>query len=616
MAGGKPITVLGVSAFYHDAAACLVRDGEIVAAAEEERFSRVKGDARMPLQAIRYVLEEGGVATDELTLLAFYDKPITKFNRILTSHLTIAPRGWGMFKKVIRAWTQEKLWIPWLLRKAVEDLGYRAPERVLFTEHHDSHAASAFLPSPFERAAILTLDGVGEIACCTIGAGNRDQVRLLKQMPFPHSLGLLYSAFTSFTGFKVNSGEYKLMGLAPYGEPAYVDRIKEKLVRIYDDGSFHLDLEYFGFLDEERMTNDAFHRLFDGPPRMPETEITRREMDLARSIQEVTNEIVLKMARHARGLTGEKNLCMAGGVALNGVANGHLVREGTFDRVFVQPAAGDAGGALGAALFGYYRQSGAAYVPKDGKDRMKGAYLGPGFSDDAVERYLKERGYPYQRMDDPELAAFAADALATGKVVALCRGRMEFGPRALGNRSILADARNPEMQSRLNLATKFRESFRPFAPSVLREDLAATFDFPDESPYMLMVAPVRKELRRTPEGAERPATLKAWIHQPRSTVPAVTHVDYSARLHTVDADRNPFFHRLLRAFKDKTGCSVIVNTSFNVRSEPIVCTPDEAYACFMRTGIDILVLNNFVLAKDQQPPWTEKDDWKDQFDLD
>jgi carbamoyltransferase len=613
------VNILGVSALYHDSGACLVRDGELVAAAQEERFTRKKHDSGIPANAAAYCLAEGKVKPGELDLVMFYDKPITKFTRLLTSYSEVAPGGLGPFLKAVPVWLKDKAWVAYQLEAALGELGQR-PKEIKFAEHHVSHAASAFFPSPFEDAAIITVDGVGEWATTTVGVGEGSEVKLLLEHRFPHSLGLLYSAFTYFTGFKVNSGEYKLMGLAPYGEPVYADIIKDKLIKIREDGSFHLDMSYFGYLDDLRMTNDRFGDLFGGPARKPESPIGKREMDLARSIQVVTEEIMMKIARFARAVTGKKNLCLAGGVALNCVSNGKLVRAGIFDDVWVQPAAGDAGGALGAALYAWYQVLGNKRKTDGKHDAMKGGFLGPGFTRDQIKSFLDLNGIPYDEMPDAERNPHLAKALSEEKVVGLLQGRMEFGPRALGGRSIIADARSVKMQSYLNLATKFRESFRPFAPIVLKEDAPEYFEVVHESPYMLMVDQVRKERcmplppRETPEGAE--IDLKEWVNTARSDIPAVTHVDYSARIQTVDEGRNPRLHALLRAFKDVTGYGILVNTSFNVRSEPIVCTPEDAYRCFMRTGIDILVLDNFVLDKKKQPEWKESTNWQEQFGLD
>lgn len=613
------MNILGVSALYHDSGACLVHDGEIVAAAQEERFTRKKHDSGIPKGAMAYCLQEGKVAANELDLVIFYDKPITKFTRLLTTYAAVAPSGLSVFLKATPLWLKDKAWIGLQLESSLARLGYRS-KAVKFAEHHVSHAASAFYPSPFQEAAIITADGVGEWTTTSVGVGEGNSIKLLLEQRFPHSLGLLYSAFTYFTGFKVNSGEYKLMGLAPYGEPRYVDLIKDKLITIREDGSFHLNMSYFGYLTEVRMTNSRFESLFGGSPRKPESPITRREMDMARSIQEVTEEVMFKMARYARAVTGKRNLCMAGGVALNCVSNGNLVRNGLFDDIWVQPASGDAGGSLGAALYAWHQVMGKPRQVNGKRDSMRGAFLGPGFSRDQIKTFLDINQLPYREMPSDERDKYLAGELSQEKVVGLFQGRMEFGPRALGGRSILADARSVKMQSHLNLATKFRESFRPFAPIVLTENVAEYFDSVRESPYMLMVDHIKKERQikcddsRINSAAD--ASLKDWVNQPRSDVPAITHVDYSARIQTVDQERNPRLHSLLNEFKRLTGYGILVNTSFNVRSEPIVCTPEDAYRCFMRTGIDILALDNFVLEKSEQPAWKESSNWQEEFGLD
>lgn len=613
------MNILGISALYHDSGACLIQDGTIVAAAQEERFTRKKHDSGIPEHAMAYCLRTGNVKPNELDLVMFYDKPITKFTRLLTTYAEVAPAGLSVFLKAVPLWIKDKAWVALQIEKSLGRIGY-TPKAFKFAEHHISHAASAFYPSPFEEAAIITVDGVGEWTTTSIGVGEGNSVRLLMEHRFPHSLGLLYSAFTYFTGFRVNSGEYKLMGLAPYGEPTYVDLIKEKLITIREDGSYHLDLSYFGYLTDLKMTNDKFAALFGGPPRSPESPITKREMDMARSIQVVTEEIMLKMARYVRAVTGKKNLCLAGGVALNCVSNGKLVRSGLFDHVWVQPAAGDAGGALGAALYAWYRVLEKPRSVDNQHDAMQGGFLGPSFPTNDVKAFLDLNGFPYQELTDDTRNEYLAAALSQEKVVGLFQGRMEFGPRALGGRSIIADARSVKMQSYLNLATKFRESFRPFAPIVLAEDAGEYFEVVRDSPYMLMVDLMRKE-RCIGWDEPRPAdqanlSLKDWVNTPRSDVPAVTHVDYSARIQTVDQERNPRLYGLLQEFKRLTGYGILVNTSFNVRSEPIVCTPEDAYRCFMRTGIDILVLDNLVLEKTAQPTWHEDINWQEQFGLD
>jgi carbamoyltransferase len=609
------MNILGISAFYHDSAACLVRDGRIIAAAQEERFSRRKHDARFPIHAVNFCLAEGKVGRNGLDVVAYYEKPLSKFVRILKSHFVSAPRNWEAFRQAVPLWLKERLWLPYAIEMELRQLGYARPRKFVYPEHHQSHQASAFFPSPFPSAAILTADGVGEFDTTTIGKGQGNGVSILWQQQFPHSLGLLYSAFTYYTGFKVNSGEYKLMGLAPYGHPKYVDRIYQHLVDLRPDGSFRLNMKYFGFLHELQMTNRAFEEIFGGPPRAPEGVITRREMDLARSIQVVTEEILLRMARAARSQTHEENLCLAGGVALNCVANGAIARAKLFRSIWIQPAAGDAGGALGAALFAWHQAQNQPRTCEAG-DAMRGSYLGPSFRDEDVQEFLNANGYPYRTLASEARAEEIAAQLAQGRVVGLFQGAMEYGPRALGNRSILADARDPKMQSHLNLATKFRESFRPFAPAILEERAAEWFELDAPSPYMLMVANLRQDKRRAPQGDEAAGQLDQWVNQVRSVAPAITHVDYSARIQTVSRQTNPDFHAILSAFERMTGCPLLVNTSFNVRSEPIVCTPADAYQCFMRTGIDVLVLNRFLLQKSAQPVWEETVDWKQEFGLD
>jgi len=610
------MNILGISAFYHDSAACLVRDGRIIAAAQEERFSRRKHDARFPIHAVNYCLAEGKVGKKDLDVVAYYEKPLTKFVRILKSHFVSAPKNWEAFRQAVPLWLKERLWLPYVIEMELRRLGYAPPRKFVYPEHHQSHQASAFFPSPFRSAAILTADGVGEFDTTTIGKGQGNGVSLLWQQQFPHSLGLLYSAFTYYTGFKVNSGEYKLMGLAPYGRPTYADRIYQHLVDLRPDGSFRLNMKYFGFLHEIHMTNRAFEELFAGPPRAPESEITHREMDLARSIQVVTEEIMLRMARAARCQTNAENLCLAGGVALNCVANGVVARSKIFRNIWIQPAAGDAGGALGAALVAWHQAENQPRTCESGGDAMRGSYLGPSFSDADVQKFLGFNGYRYQTLEGEARANEIAALLAQGQVVGLFQGAMEYGPRALGNRSILADARDPKMQSHLNLATKFRESFRPFAPAVLEERAAEWFALDVPSPYMLLVASLREDKRLPPQNDGAPPPLEQWVKQVRSLAPAITHVDYSARIQTVSQKTNPDFHAILSAFERITACPLLVNTSFNARSEPIVCTPANAYQCFMRTGIDVLVLNKFLLRKSDQPFWEETMDWKQEFGLD
>ncbi|MBK6735956.1 MAG: carbamoyltransferase [bacterium] len=614
------MNILGLSAFYHDSAACLVQDGRVVAAAQEERFTRRKHDAGFPRQAMRYCLGEGNVGPGQLDAVVFYDKPLTKFVRILESAFAVSPRGLRPFLQAMPVWLRDKLWIPAEIERELRLAGAGRPGRLMFTEHHESHAASAFFASPFESAAILTLDGVGEWATSSLGQGRGNRLRILEEIHYPHSLGLLYSAFTYFTGFKVNSGEYKLMGLAPYGEPRYVQRIYDHLLDLRSDGSFRLNLDYFGYIDGLVMTNDRFARLFDGPPRSGEAEITQREMDLARSIQEVTEEVVLRMARHAHRVTGERHLCLAGGVALNCVANGRVLREGPFADLWIQPASGDAGGAVGAALYAWHMYADGARI-LDGRDRMAGAFLGPAYTDQEIADWLEHEGHAYRTLADGDLEREVARRIARGEVVGLHQGRMEFGPRALGNRSIVGDARSPGMQSQLNLKIKYRESFRPFAPSVLAERVRECFELGTGSPYMLLVAPVARERWLAPEAADarpanRPTDVVARVNQVRSDIPAVTHVDHSARIQTVHEETNPRYHRIITEFANLTGCPTIINTSFNVRGEPIVCTPEDAYRCFMRTEMDTLVMGNHVLVKSEQAQSAENADWRREFQLD
>ena len=603
--------ILGISAFYHDSAACLVADGEIVAAAQEERFTRKKHDPGFPHRSIRYCLEQGGVAASDLDAVAFYDKPLLKFGRLLETYVSYVPKGFRSFLLAMPLWLKHKLHIPAILKR---ELGYSG--KVLFTEHHQAHAASAFFPSPFEKAAILTIDGVGEWATTTLGVGEGNSLRLLKEIRFPHSLGLLYSAFTYYTGFKVNSGEYKVMGLAPYGEPKYVDAILEKLIDLREDGSFRLDQRYFDYCAGLTMTNRRFDRLFGGPPRQPESPVTQRETDLARSVQVVTEEAMLRMARHLHEVTGLDRLCLAGGVALNCVGNGRILREGPFRELWIQPAAGDAGGALGAALQVWHQYFGKPRTPRPG-DAQQGSFLGPEYADAEIARFLRSKEAPGTHFpDDAALVEHVASLIEEGKVVGWFQGRMEFGPRALGARSILGDPRNREMQSTMNLKIKYRESFRPFAPAVLRERVADWFEMDADSPYMLLVAPVRADRRRVVPEAERGRTGIELLKVVRSEVPAITHVDFSARVQTVSDDTNPRFAALLRAFERRTGCPVLINTSFNVRGEPIVCTPEDAYRCFLRTEMDVLVLGGHVLYKEQQAPLEEAADWRKEFALD
>jgi carbamoyltransferase len=603
--------ILGISAYYHDSAACLVVDGGIVAAAQEERFTRRKHDADFPSRAVQYCLREGGVGgAKDLDYVVFYDKPLVKFERLLETYLAYAPRGIASFVKAMPLWLKQKLWTRENIR---EDLDYAGP--VLFTEHHESHAASAFFPSPFPRAAILTMDGVGEWATASLGFGEGNRIRLVKEIHFPHSLGLLYSAFTYFTGFKVNSGEYKLMGLAPYGEPKYADLIRDELIDIREDGSFKLNLKYFDYCVGLHMTNARFESLFGGPPRRAESPLTQREMDIAASIQAVTEEVMLKMARCAHRETGCENLVLAGGVALNCVGNGRILREGPFKHLWVQPAAGDAGGALGGALFAHYQLLDNPRRVDGVHDLQQATLLGPAFSDDELGRFIADNGIRATRVDRfDDLAGRVADLLQAGRVVGWFQGRMEFGPRALGSRSIIGDPRNPDMQVTMNVKIKFRESFRPFAPSVLRECVGDYFELDADSPYMLLVASVKKEQRLPMDGMGCRGLDQLKVV--RSVVPAITHVDYSARIQTVSREEHPAFHRLIERFYEKTGCPVIVNTSFNVRGEPIVCTPEDAYRCFARTNMDYLVLGPYLIDKTEQdlPPIDMS--WQKTFELD
>ena len=605
------MNILGISAFYHDSAACLVSDGKILAAAQEERFTRKKHDFNFPKLASDYCLCSQGLEISDVDYVVFYDKPVLKFERLLETYLTTAPKGFTSYAKALPLWLKHKLWIPDTIKT---ELGYDG--EILFTEHHQSHAGSAFYPSPYQEAAILTVDGVGEWTTNSLGIGKGNTFTIEKDIKFPHSLGLLYSAFTYFTGFKVNSGEYKVMGLAPYGEPKYVQQIYDNLIDLKDDGSFHLNLKYFNYMSGLSMTNDNFGTLFDGPRREPETPIAQREMDLARSIQEVIEEVMLRQARYLHKETGFDSLCLAGGVALNCVGNGRILREGPFKNLWIQPASGDAGGALGAALCVWYGYLENPRLTDGEKDTQKGTYLGPNFNTDEIKSELDALGAKYTVVPDSSLTSHVASLLAEDKIIGWFQGRMEFGPRALGGRSIIGDPRSPEMQTKMNLKIKYRESFRPFAPSVLREDVSDYFDLDSESPYMLLVAPIKEERRVQMTSDQEELFGIAKLKIPRSDLPAITHVDYSARVQTVTEDTNPRFHSLLTAFKAQTGCSVLVNTSFNVRGEPIVCTPTDAYRCFMRTEMDYLVIENYVLSKEEQPKWQEKDNWRETFELD
>jgi carbamoyltransferase len=607
----RPTYILGISAFFHDSAACLLRDGEIIAAVSEDRLTRIKADASFPINAVEYCLQHAGIEVADLDYIGFYDKPLLKFERILETYLGVVPRGFRSFLMAGPLWIKEKLFME---REIRDPLGYTG--QILFSEHHESHAASAFFPSPFEEAAVLTMDGVGEWATASMGVGRGNDIEIFKELHWPDSLGLLYSAFTYYTGFKVNSGEYKVMGLAPYGEPKYVDLILDELIDLRKDGSFKMNQKYFNYLSGLTMTNGAFDKLFGSPAREPESKLTQREMDLARSVQEVCEEVMLRMTRTIHKETGLSNLCLAGGVALNCVGNGRILREGPFENIWIQPAAGDAGGSLGVAQLIWHRHLGQPRDVTPGKDSMKGSYLGPGFAPDEIQQRLEGLGARYEKLERTELTQRVAQLLADEKIVGWHNGRTEFGPRALGARSILGDPRSMSMQSDMNLKIKFRESFRPFAPSVLRERVQDYFEMDTDSPYMLLVAPVKEE-RQIPMSEEH---KKLWgieqLNVPRSDIPAVTHIDYSARVQTVSRDTSPDYYDLLKAFEDITGCAVLVNTSFNVRGEPIVCTPEDAYRCFMRTHIDYLVVGPFLLSKEDQPEWEEEGDWREEFQLD
>lgn len=603
--------ILGISAFYHDSAACLLQDGRVVAAAQEERFSRKKHDYRFPRHAVEYCLKEGGIRIDDIDYVAFYDKPFLKFERILETHLWRAPRGILSFLTAMPIWLKQKLWTRELIRK---ELGYGG--MVLFPEHHESHAASAFFPSPFEEAAFLTIDGVGEWATASFGMGEGNHLSIMADIQFPHSLGLLYSAFTYYLGFKVNSGEYKVMGLAPYGEPRFKEMIVRELIDVKEDGSFRLNMNYFNYAGGLTMTNKKFHALFGGPPRRSESALGQREMDIARSLQDVTEEVVLRMVRYVRKVTGMRYLCLAGGVALNCVANGKLLREKIFDDIWIQPAAGDAGGAVGAAYIVWHEYLGNARVADGTSDAMHGGYLGPSFSDGDIEKFLHIKKASFEHLAPWELAKRASELLSHEQVVGWFQGRMEFGPRALGARSILGDARSPTMQAVMNRKIKFRESFRPFAPAVLAERVSDYFELDRSSPYMLLVADVKKERRRVMTADDEAKFGIDKLNVPRSDIPAVTHVDYSARVQTVHWQTNPLFYAVLEQFEKDTGYAVLVNTSFNVRGEPIVCTPEDAYRCFMRTNMDYLILGSYLLARRNQPVFQDEGDWKKEFELD
>ena len=613
----KPIHILGLSAYYHDSAAALIQNGCILAAAQEERFTRRKHDARFPINAIGHCLNDAGISPKEIDYVVFYDKPFLKFERLLETYLAFAPKGFNSFRKAIPLWLKEKLFQKKLLCEELNKCGFEGnlANRLLFSEHHLSHAASAFFPSPFSRSAILTMDGVGEWATSSFALGKENKIEIHKEIHFPHSIGLLYSAFTYYTGFKVNSGEYKLMGLAPYGEPKYAQRILDHLIDLKTDGSFRLDLSYFNYCTGLTMTSTRFHDLFGAPPRPAESRLTQKHMDIAASIQKVTEEVVLRLSRSLIKETGEKNLCLAGGVALNCVANGKLLREGGQDHLWIQPASGDAGGALGAALAAYHLHlEQPRQLPPSG-DSMKGSYLGPIFSDEEIAKRLEGMSAQFEVLEEDEFIRSCVEILQEGKAVGWFQGRMEFGPRALGARSILGDARSPQMQSVLNLKVKFRESFRPFAPSVLKEDVSEWFDLDADSPYMLLVADIAKKYQRPMTDEQKQLFGIEKLNVPRSDIPAITHVDYSARIQTVHKETNPRYHKLLSVFKSRTGCPVLVNTSFNVRGEPIVCTPEDAFRCFMGTGIEALAIGNCFLRKEAQPP-SLKENYTEMFDLD
>lgn len=605
------MNILGISAFYHDSAACLIQDGKIIAAAQEERFTRKKHDFSFPQNAINYCLQEGGLKGENLDFVAFYDKPFIKFERILATYLAYAPYGIRSFIKAIPLWIKQKLWIKDLIRR---ELNFRG--KIIFPEHHQSHAASAFFPSPYQQAAFLTIDGVGEWTTASYGVGKDNDIQILAEIHFPHSLGLLYSAFTYYAGFKVNSGEYKLMGLAPYGQPKYKDLILAKLLDLKTDGSFKLNMKYFGYCAGLKMTNRRFEKLFGAPARKPESPLRQRDMDLARSAQEVTEEVMLQMVRGVYKETGQENLCLAGGAALNCVGNGRILREGPFKNLWIQPASSDAGGALGAALFVWYQYLENGRIADGKKDFQQGSLLGPEFKNGYISDYLKRNDVPFTELRNEEIPEKIADLIAQQKVIGWFQGRMEFGPRALGSRSIIGNARSPKMQEVMNLKIKFRESFRPFAPSVLADEASDFFEIDRESPYMLLVAPVKKEIREKVREEEQDLFGLDKLHIVRSSIPAVTHVDYSARIQTVNKDDNPLYYRMIKRFGEKYGCPVIINTSFNVRGEPIVCTPEDAYTCFMRTNMDYLLLGNFLLEKKEQKPLEKDIDWLREYELD
>jgi len=605
------MNILGISAFYHDSAACIVQDGVIIAAAQEERFTRKKHDYSFPINAIKFCLDYTNLSSNAINYIAFYDKPFLKFERILETYLTYAPFGIHSFLKAIPLWIKKKLWIKDIIQS---ELNYSG--EIIFSEHHESHAASAFYPSPYKEAAFITMDGVGEWSTTSFGIGKDNTISLLADIRFPDSLGLLYSAFTYYTGFKVNSGEYKVMGLAPYGEPKFKQLIYDHLIDIKPDGSFKMNMKYFDYCAGVRMTNSRFHRLFGGPPRKPESHLSQRDMDLARSVQDVVEEIVLKMAAHVQKETGMKNLCLAGGVALNCVANGKILQSGLFDNIWIQPAAGDAGGAIGAALLTWHQYLNNERNLLGNNDSMKGTYLGPKYENNTIESFLKTHHYLYQELTDHEIPDMVADLIGKEKVVGWFQGRMEFGPRALGARSIIGDARSASMQKTMNLKIKYRESFRPFAPSVLVEDISDYFEIDRESPYMLLVADIKKDRQIALSDEQNQLTGLEKLNLIRSDIPAVTHIDYSARIQSVNKATNPLYHQMISRFKEKYGCPVIINTSFNVRGEPIVCSPEDAYRCFMRTEMDYLIIGNFLLDKQKQTAIKNDKNWKEEFVLD
>ena len=605
------MNILGISAYYHDSAACLVQDGKIIAAAQEERFTRKKHDFSFPTNAINFCLDYAGLKIEDIDCVSFYDKPFIKFERILQTYLAYAPFGISSFVKSIPLWIKQKIWMKEMIR---DDLGYEG--KIIFPEHHDSHAASAFFPSPFQKAAILTVDGVGEWTTTSYGVGNGNNIKTLSEIHFPHSLGLLYSAFTYYTGFKVNSGEYKVMGLAPYGESKYKDLILKELIDLKEDGSFKLNMKYFNYCAGLTMTNNKFDELFGGPARKPESKLTQREMDLAKSIQDVIEEAMMRIVRHLHKETGEKYLCLAGGVALNCVSNGKILREGPFEDIWIQPSAGDAGGALGAALFAWYQYLGNERVADNVSDVQMGSYLGPKYDDNTIEEFLNKNNIPFEKLSYDEIPEKIADLINDQKVIGWFEGRMEFGPRALGSRSIIGDARSSKMQEIMNLKIKFRESFRPFAPSIIKEKVSDYFKIDQSSPYMLLVADVKDEIRREMTEEEKKLFGIDKLNVVRSEVPAITHVDYSARLQTVDKQTNPLYHEMINKFYKKYSCPIIINTSFNVRGEPIVCSPEDAFRCFMRTDMDYLIIENYLMDKTKQKPLEKDSDWQKEFGLD